>query len=121
MTTPGVGAPDASGAGDIAHVGARTRLQLRRDLGHELPVRVGEVRSWKVWPPAGVKAERPDTARGSFRTVEAEVERHNYTHHRSIPHDQAGFVVVHYRRQHNISQSYVTTTLEEYLRQLGVA
>lgn len=52
---------------------------------------------------------------------EAEVERRNYTHHRSIPISEAGFVVVHYRRQHNISQSYVTTTLEEYLRQIGAA
>lgn len=51
---------------------------------------------------------------------EAELERNNYTHHRSIPHSEAGFLVVHYRRQHNISQSYATTTLEEYLRQLGV-
>lgn len=52
---------------------------------------------------------------------EAEVERQNYTHHRSIPNSEAGFVVVHYRRQHNLGQSYVTTTLEEYLHQLGVA
>src|SRR5688572_21747648 len=37
---------------------------------------------------------------------EAEVERQNYTHHRSIPNSEAGFVVVHYRRQHNIGQSY---------------
>lgn len=49
---------------------------------------------------------------------EAEVERQNYTHHRSVPNSAAGFVVIHYRRQHNVGQSYVTTTLEEYLRQI---
>lgn len=49
---------------------------------------------------------------------EAEVEREHYTHHRSLPNSAAGFVVVHYRRQFNIGQSYVTTTLGEYLRQI---
>lgn len=49
---------------------------------------------------------------------EAEVERDHYDAHRGNTTPSA-FVVVHYRRQHGISQSYVTTTLEEYLRQLG--
>lgn len=49
---------------------------------------------------------------------EAEVEAKNYAKHRGIP-TPVGFVVVHYRRQHGLSQSYVTTTLEEYLRQIG--
>lgn len=50
---------------------------------------------------------------------EAEVEAGNYAKHRGLNEHAAGFVVVHYRRQHGISQSYVTTTLEEYLIQIG--
>jgi Holliday junction resolvase len=49
---------------------------------------------------------------------EAQVERMNYTEHRGMPPHAAGFVVVHYARNKGIGQSYVTTTLEEWLRHL---
>ena len=49
---------------------------------------------------------------------EAQVERDNYDTHRAITHGGTGFVVVHYARGKNISQSYVTTTLEEWLARL---
>lgn len=47
--------------------------------------------------------------------AEAAVERGNYCLHRGLSLQEAGFVVVHYRRQHGIAQSYVTTTLREWL------
>lgn len=50
---------------------------------------------------------------------EAEVERDNYAKHRLTDPQKVGFVVVHYRRQHGLAQSYITTTLEEYLIQIG--
>ena len=46
---------------------------------------------------------------------EAQVERDNYANHRSLDPTGVGFVVVHYARGKNISQSYVTTTLEQWL------
>jgi Holliday junction resolvase len=49
---------------------------------------------------------------------EAQVERDNYAAHRELCAPSIGFVVVHYARGKNISQSYVTTTLEEWLRGL---
>ena len=50
--------------------------------------------------------------------AEARIERDNYADHRMLRRDDIGFVVVHYARGKNLSQSYVTTTLEEWLRQL---
>lgn len=47
---------------------------------------------------------------------QAEEERDNYAKHRSLgDFARPGFIVVHYRRQHGVSQSYVTTTLDEWL------
>lgn len=71
-----------------------------------------------------VEAKRRKTMDLGGWIKEAEVEAQNYAKHRQLtsfhrPFDTPGFVVVHYRRQHNIGQSYVTTTLEEYLRQIG--
>lgn len=52
---------------------------------------------------------------------QAEVERDNYVKHRILRDVQdTGFVVVHYRRQHGVAQSYVTTTLPEWLRSQGL-
>lgn len=47
---------------------------------------------------------------------QAQVERDNYEKHRDWI--GVGFVVVHYARGKGISQSYVTTTLEEWLSRL---
>lgn len=50
---------------------------------------------------------------------EAQVECKNYKDHRGLGSlDPVNFVVVHYARGKNLSQSYVTTTLEEWLRGL---
>jgi hypothetical protein len=49
---------------------------------------------------------------------QAQTERDNYVVHRGITHTGTGFVVVHYARGKGISQSYVTTTLEEWLKRL---
>lgn len=46
---------------------------------------------------------------------EARVERDNYAAHRSLDASNVGFVVVHYARSKGLRQSYVTTTLEEWL------
>lgn len=49
---------------------------------------------------------------------EAEVERDNYIKHRNGNTD-ANFVVVHKARGKGIGKSYVTTTLDEWLRQIS--
>lgn len=49
---------------------------------------------------------------------EAQTERDNYAEHRGLCVPSIGFVVVHAARGKNISQSYVTTTLEEWLGRL---
>lgn len=51
---------------------------------------------------------------------QAEVERDNYAKHRYLRAEEVGFVVVHARRQHGIPKSYVTTTLDEWLRGQGL-
>jgi hypothetical protein len=48
---------------------------------------------------------------------QAEVEADNYAKHRGLPY-RPRFVVVHARRNHGIHKSYVTTPLEEWLRQI---
>lgn len=48
---------------------------------------------------------------------QAETEAGNYAKHRGLVFPP-GFVVVHARRNHSIGKSYVTTTLEEWLRQI---
>ena len=48
---------------------------------------------------------------------EAEVERKNYDEHR-LNLLESGFVVIHYARGKGIRQSYVTTTLDEWLKRL---
>ena len=48
---------------------------------------------------------------------EAEVEAKNYAEHRACY--QPGFVVVHHARSKGIGQSYVTTSLDEWLRQIN--
>lgn len=49
---------------------------------------------------------------------EAQVEANNYGLHRGLNYDPH-FVVVHHARGKGIGQSYVTTTLDEWLRQIG--
>ena len=49
---------------------------------------------------------------------EAQTERENYAAHRDYPVNRVGFVVVHYARGKGLGQSYVTTTLEEWLARL---
>lgn len=48
---------------------------------------------------------------------QAESESQNYGRHRSLQYDPH-FVVVHHRRNHGISKAYVTTSLDEWLRQI---
>lgn len=47
---------------------------------------------------------------------EAEVEAHNYGKHRGI--ETPNFVVIHARRNFPIGKAYVTTSLDEWLRQI---
>lgn len=48
---------------------------------------------------------------------QAQVEANNYGLHRGLNYDPF-FVVVHHARGKSIGQSYVTTTLDEWLRQV---
>lgn len=48
---------------------------------------------------------------------EAETEAENYAKHRGI--EIPGFVVAYKRRQHSTGQSYIITTLDEWLRQIA--
>jgi hypothetical protein len=47
---------------------------------------------------------------------EAQTERENYDKHRGYSLFSSEFVVVHHARGKNIGQSYVTTTLDEWLK-----
>ena len=47
---------------------------------------------------------------------EAQVERDNYIAHRDMDPVYGMFAVVHYARGKGLGQSYVTTTLDEWLR-----
>ena len=47
---------------------------------------------------------------------EAQVERDHYVAHRDMDPAEVGFVVVHYARNKGLGGSYVTTTLDEWLR-----
>lgn len=49
---------------------------------------------------------------------EAEAEMKNYNEHRGITFP-TGFVVIHHARGKNIGKGYVTTSLDEWLRQVG--
>jgi hypothetical protein len=49
---------------------------------------------------------------------EAQAERDNYDRHRAID-EPSGFLVVHKARGKGIGGSYVTTTLDEWIRGLG--
>jgi len=51
---------------------------------------------------------------------QAEVESDNYAIHRGLFPTEVDFMVVHYRRQKGVSQAYVTTTLDEWLRGQGL-
>jgi hypothetical protein len=48
---------------------------------------------------------------------EAQVEAENYAKHRGLD-VPPGFVVAYKRRNHSTGQSYIITTLEEWLRQI---
>ena len=49
---------------------------------------------------------------------EAEIEAENYAKHRGLD-VPPGFVVAYKRRNHSTGQSYIITTLEEWLRQIA--
>ena len=49
--------------------------------------------------------------------AEAELEADNYGKHRGI--ETPGFVVAYKRRNHSTGQSYIITTLDEWLRQIA--
>lgn len=51
---------------------------------------------------------------------QAELEAGHYAKHRYLQAEEVGFLVVHARRQHAIGKSYVTTTLDEWLRSHGL-
>lgn len=51
-------------------------------------------------------------------TRQAELERNHYADHREMGHMDVGFLVVHAARGKTIGQSYVTTTLDEWLERL---
>lgn len=50
---------------------------------------------------------------------EAERERENYIKHRGYSLAPTGFVVVHKARGKGVGQSYVTTTLDEWLERIA--
>lgn len=51
-------------------------------------------------------------------TRQAQLERANYAEHRLLFPLSVGFVVVHHARNKPIGGSYVTTTLDEWMRRL---
>lgn len=63
-----------------------------------------------------VEAKRTKTLDLAGWIKEAEAERNNYEKHRGYGLDPVGFVVVHKARGKGIGQSYVTTTLDEWLK-----
>lgn len=64
-----------------------------------------------------VEAKRRKTLNLGGWIEEARVERDNYDKHRELE-KPSGFVVVHHARGKGIGQSYVTTTLDEWMRNL---
>lgn len=66
-----------------------------------------------------IEAKRTKSLDLSGWVKQARVERDNYKNHRNFGSlDPVGFVVVHYARGKGIGQSYVTTTLDEWLSRL---
>lgn len=63
-----------------------------------------------------IEAKRTKALNLAGWVKEAQVERNNYVKHRGGSHfDPPMFVVVHHARGKGIGQSYVTTTLDEWL------
>lgn len=63
-----------------------------------------------------IEAKRTKTLDLAGWVTEARRERENYDKHRGYSLVPTGFVVVHKARGKGIGQSYVTTTLDEWLR-----
>lgn len=63
-----------------------------------------------------IEAKREQGFKIGSWIAQAELERDNYEKHRTLAPGSAGFVVVHARRNHALGKSYVTTTLDEWLR-----
>ena len=89
------------------HETERLRLSGSEDEG-DLVMNTG-------WGRYIIEAKRCKKMDLSGWVKEAEVERNNYVNHRSGLILNAAFVVIHHARGKNISKSYVTTTLEEWL------
>lgn len=89
----------------------RLRLTGAEDEG-DLLIRTGPLTRYVI------EAKREKGFKLAGWVKEAESERQNYDDHRAITHGGTGFVVVHHARGKNISQSYVTTTLEDWLKRL---
>lgn len=91
----------------------RLRLTGAEDEG-DLLVRVDEGHTRRYV----IEAKRTKKLDLAGWVKEAQVERENYCAHRGQAVHRTGFVVVHYARGKGLSQSYVTTTLEEWLSRL---
>lgn len=89
----------------------RLRLTGTEDEG-DLLIRSDEPYRWSRMV---VEAKRRKSLDLAGWVAEARAERDNYAAHRGIQPFSVGFVVIHHARGKNISQSYVTTTLEEWL------
>lgn len=94
----------------------RLRLTGTEDEG-DLAIRLGFVVSNSI---DRIIIEAKNVARMDLAgwVAEAETEAENYAAHRNLA-TAPGFIVVHKRKGKGVAKSYVTTTLEEYLRQIG--
>lgn len=92
----------------------RLRLTGTEDEGDLLLRTGGERRARFV-----IEAKRVKALNLSGWVAEAEHERNNYCEHRGFGPWATGFVVVHKRRGKGVGQSYVTTTLDEWLEDRG--
>ncbi len=91
----------------------RLRLTGTEDEG-DLLVRLDEGHTRRYV----IEAKRTKSLDLAGWVKEAQVERANYVDHRGMSLNRTGFVVVHYARGKGLAQSYVTTTLEEWLSRL---
>lgn len=73
-----------------------------------------------IYGPKRFILEAKNTARMNLAgwIGEAEVEAENYAKHRALD-TPPGFVVAYKRRNHSTGQSYIITTLDEWLRQIA--
>lgn len=91
----------------------RLRLSGAEDEGDLVVKPGGAIRAYII------EAKRTKALDLAGWVKEAQVERENYKNHRGLMSlDPVGFVVVHKAKGKGVGQSYVTTTLDEWLSRL---